>query len=410
MSGAADPRGCPAFEEIEQAREILSRVLSPTPVLAAPAFSVSGGREVVLKAENLQRTGSFKIRGAYNRISRLSGSRGVIAASAGNHAQGVGLAARMAGLPATIVMPVETPLIKVDRTRALGAEVILHGSSYEEAYRKASDLQGERGLTFVHAYEDRDVIAGQGTTGLEILEARPDTDLVVVPVGGGGLISGIALAVKTIAPATRVVGVQARGAAPAVRAYRGEHDVEIASPVTIADAIRFKKASGVTIPILRTHVDDMVEVDEEEISEAIVRLMEESKIVAEGAGAVGLAALLSGRLPESRVTCLVVSGGNIDLNMASRVLEQGLAKSNRFLVLRCPIVDKPGRLLAILTHMADQHVNVLDVHHYRAGWKVPLGLVEVEMLVETRNAEHADEIIRSLEAAGYEVSRSARGK
>jgi threonine dehydratase len=403
--------GGPSFSDIEEARERLAPVVDHTPMMRSPGLSRLTGRDVRLKAENLQVTGSFKIRGAYNMISRLTGKRGVIAASAGNHAQGVALAARMAGLPSVIVMPEETPLIKVERTRAHGAEVILHGDSFESAYQKATLLCELRRLRFVHAYEDREVMAGQGTIGLELLEDFPDIEAVIVPVGGGGLISGIAMAVKSINPNAAVIGVQARGAAPTVRSFLGERGVHLPAADTIADAIKFKRASAVTLPIIRHYVDDMVDVTEEEISEAIVRLLEESKLVAEGAGAVGIAALLAGRIPRRfKRVCAVISGGNIDLNMIARVVEQGLSRSNRYLVLRMQIPDKPGRLHKILAHLALNHINVLDVRHNRAGWRIPLGAVEIEVLVETRNAGHAAEIIRSLEKAGYKVERAERGK
>ncbi|HEY3174197.1 MAG TPA: threonine ammonia-lyase [Candidatus Polarisedimenticolia bacterium] len=408
MSRSGRVKGAPTFAQIEDARKVLAPLITSTPMLGAPAFSHLSGRRVWLKAENLQLTGSFKIRGAYNRISRLGTKRGVIAASAGNHAQGVALAATRIGLPSTIVMPVETPLIKVDRTKGHGAEVILHGSSFEDAFQKACEVGKRRGLTFIHAYEDRDVMAGQGTIGIEMLEACPDLEAVVVPVGGGGLISGIALAVKSLNPRVVVIGVQARNADPSVRSFHG--DKTKGSGDTIADAIRFKKSSAVTMPILRGWVDEMVSVTEEEISEAIVRLLEESKIVAEGAGAVGVAALLAGRLPKRpRSLCILVSGGNIDLNMAARVIEQGLSKSNRYLVLRAQIPDKPGHLFGLLEHLAERRINLLDVQHRRAGWRIPLGKVEVEMLVETRNAGHALEIIESLEGAGYRLERAERG-
>lgn len=410
MSRAVGVKGAPTFLQIEDARRALAHLITDTPTLHSAGLSRLSGRVVWLKAENLQLTGSFKVRGAYNRISRLRTRHGVIAASAGNHAQGVALAASMLGLPSTIVMPEETPIIKVDRTRAHGAEVLLHGSTFEDSFKKASQIGRARGLTFIHAYEDRDVIAGQGTIGLEILEAVPDLDAIVVPVGGGGLISGIALAAKSLSPTLKVIGVQARNAAPTARAFAGRKPAGHGpAGETVADAIRFKKASAVTLPILRTWVDQMVEVAEEEISEAIVRLMEEAKLVAEGAGAVGVAALLAGRIPAKlRKVCLVISGGNIDLNMAARVLEQGLSRSSRYLVLRTQIPDKPGRLFAMLAHLVERKINVLDVRHNRAGWKIPLGAVEVELLVETRNAGHAGEIMASLGKAGYSVERAER--
>jgi threonine dehydratase len=262
----------------------------------------------------------------------------------------------------------------------------------------------------VHAYEDRNVMAGQGTIGLEILEAFPDVQAILVPVGGGGLISGIAIAVKSLNPRVRIIGVQARGAAPVVRSFQEGRIASLPSADTLADAIRFKQASAVTMPIIHEYVDDMVDVTEEEIAESMVRLLEESKLVAEGAGAVGVAALLAGRVSRrlGRV-CAVISGGNVDLNMMARVVEQGLSRANRYLVLRSQIPDKPGRLYGMLTHLSQRRINVLDVRHNRAGWRIPLGWVEVELLVETRNAAHVQEIIRSLKEAGYKIERAERG-
>jgi len=414
MKGRDDGRGEPSAARIEQARRTLAGLARHTPVIpiADGSFRATPlhGAPVWLKAENLQLTGSFKIRGACNRLAGLDagkGAKGVVAASAGNHAQGVALAATRLGMSSTIVMPVETPLIKVDRTKSFGAEVILHGDTFEDAYQEACRVGEERGLTFVHAYEDREVIAGQGTIGLEILESLPEIGAVVVPVGGGGLISGIALAIKSRAPKVKVIGVQAKGAAPAVRSFEsGGAPVHLDRAETIADAIRFKNSSEVTMPIIRRHVDGMVEVTEEEIAGAVVALMEETKLVSEGAGAVGVAALMSGRLPvEKGGACVVISGGNIDLNMTARVIEQGLSRSGRYLVLRTSIPDRPGRLFPLLSHLADRRINVMDVRHNRAGWRIPLGQVEVELLLETRNADHASEIIEGLRVAGYAVER-----
>jgi len=394
---------------IEEARRLLSAQFPPTPLLPAPGLSDACGREVLLKAENLQRTGSFKIRGAWNRISKLAGSpaaAGVVCASAGNHAQGVGLAARLKGIRATIVMPVETPLIKIERTRSHGAEVVLHGDSYEAAFDRAREIGRDRGLTFVHAFEDPDVIAGQGTAGLEILDQAPAAGAIVVPVGGGGLIAGIALAVKEARPGVRIFGVQAAGAAPSAASFRSGTLVRNEGAETIADAIRFRTASAVTLPLLRRYVDDIVTVSEEEISGAVVSLMEEAKLVVEAAGAVPLAAVMAGRIPAAPGgTVLVLSGGNIDPNLIARVLEQGLSRANRYLVLRVQVPDRPGRLHRILSHLASRGVNVLDVVHRRAGWTIPLGQVEIEFLVETRDAAHGAEIVDDLKGAGYLVGR-----
>jgi len=401
------------LDAIREARARLAERFAPTPMLPAPDLTASFGREILLKAENLQRTGSFKIRGAWNRISRLGGPKacpGVVCASAGNHAQGVGLAAKMTGIHATIVMPVETPLIKVDRTRSHGAEVVLAGDSYEAAFAKAKEIGRERGLVFVHAFEDPEVIAGQGTAGLEILEQAEKAGVVVVPVGGGGLISGIATAVKETNPGIKVIGVQAAGAAPSAASLKAGKVVNLDHADTIADAIRFKTASEVTLPLLKRYVDDIVTVTEEEISGAVVKLMEESKLVVEGAGAVPLAAMMSGKIPKGKGSAvLVLSGGNMDLNMIARVLEQGLSRAGRYLVLCVQVPDRPGRLSRILTHLVSRGVNVLDVVHHRAGWSIPLGQVEIEFLVETRDAGHGAEIMDDLRAAGYSVHRGESG-
>jgi len=406
-------KGPPDLSAIVAARGRLAGLFPPTPVLAARPMrgGFPGGiRACHLKAESLQVTGSFKIRGAYNRIALLSGGKtGVIAASAGNHAQGVALAASMLNRAATIVMPEETPLIKVERTRALGAEVVLYGASFEEAMRHALALAKDRGLTLVHAYEDRDVIAGQGSIGLEILDVLSDVDAILVPVGGGGLVSGIAIAAAGTRPGVAVIGVQAAGAAPTAAAFGGTENPPppLAHADTIADAIRFKEASAVTLPIIREHVDEMLTVTDEEIAHAILWLMEETKLVVEGAGAAAVAAVLAGRVParHGRV-CAVVSGGNIDLNLIARVVEQGLSREGRYLVLRCRIPDRPGKLFSMLAHLAKMRVNVLDVRHNRAGWQIHLGAVEVEVLAETRNADHAAEIVVSLAGEGFDVERA----
>jgi len=415
MQGSDVARGAPDIKAILEARELLSGLFPETPILTPrPSRGALPGsvRTLHLKAENLQVTGSFKIRGAYNRIARLSEPGGVIAASAGNHAQGVALAASMLSREATIVMPEETPLIKVERTGALGARVVLHGGSFEEALDHAVAMGRAEKLVFVHAYEDRDVIAGQGTIGLEIGDVLPDVDAILVPVGGGGLISGIALATKGKKGRAAIIGVQASGAAPTAALFRGGKGASapLHKAETIADAIRFKEASAVTLPIIRQHVDEMLTVTDEEIAGAILWLMEEAKLVVEGAGAVGVAAVLAGRVPARYGTvAAVVSGGNIDLNLIARVVEQGLARGGRFLVVRCRIPDRPGKLFSMLAHLAQLRVNVLDVRHNRAGWRIPLGVVEVELLAETRNAEHAREIVTSLADAGFDVERVERG-
>jgi len=395
------------LESIKDAAERLWEHFGPSPLLPAPGLSEGGPTTILLKAENLQRTGTFKIRGAFNTISRLGGGDacpGVICASAGNHAQGVALAARMTGITATIVMPVTTPIIKVARTRALGAHVLLWGETYEEAYQRALDVGRERGYVFVHAFEDDNVMAGQGTIGLEILDQVPDADAILVPVGGGGLISGIATAVKETRPDVAVYGVQAAGAAPVVAAFRDGKTATLAHAETIADAIRFRSSSDVTMPIMRKYVDGVVAVSDEEISEAVVRLLEETKMLVEGAGAVPLAALSTGKLPTvPKKAVLVLSGGNMDLNLIARVIEQGLSRASRYLVIRTQVPDLPGRLHKLLSHFASKRVNVLDVVHRRAGWRIPLGRVEIELLLETKDRSHVKELLTDLREAGYSV-------
>jgi threonine dehydratase len=395
------------FQEIQAAALVVERFVRPTPHIFSYTLSQLLDRQVHLKPENLQRTGSFKLRGACNRMVILTPEEkqaGVVAASAGNHAQGVALAARLLGTRAAIVMPEETPLNKVERTRALGAEVILRGASLDESLRIAEDLRAERKATFIHGYDDPRVVAGQGTVGLEIIRDLPECGTVVVPVGGGGLLAGIAVAVKTVKPSARVVGVQAAGCPSAVRALAEGRIVTIPEPVTIADGIRVGSVGAVPLEILRRLVDEIVTVTDEEISRAIVVMMEKSKLVVEGAGAAGVAALLSGRIRlDTPVASVVLSGGNIDTNFFIRMLERGLTHEGRLRLLRVGIVDKPGQLAKVLAVIAREGANVLDVKHYRAGWELPLEGTELEILAELKDAEHGRLIVRALEGAGYPV-------
>ncbi|MBI4470357.1 MAG: threonine ammonia-lyase [Acidobacteria bacterium] len=396
-----------SLSDITRAAASLHGVLEPTPMLRSAGMSESLGRAVYLKAENLQRTGSFKIRGAYYKILNLTEDergRGVIASSAGNHAQGVALAARLQGIPATIVMPEDASLFKVMRTQAYGAEVVLHGRLYDDAYQHALALQEERGLAFVHAFEDPLIMAGQGTAALEILEQLPDVDTIIVPVGGGGLISGIAAAAKSLKPDASVIGVQARGAAPGVVSFKERKLVTLPGAETIADGIRVRTIGSQTFDHILRFVDDMVTVTDDEIAHAMVFLLEDAKLVAEGAGAVGVAALLSGRIESpGKICCAVISGGNLDLNFMAQVIEHGLTAASRHVHIGTYIPDRPGELGKILGLLSGMRVNILDVEHHRAGWDVPLGWVEVELLVETRNDEHSREILESLNQSGYRL-------
>jgi threonine dehydratase len=397
----------PTIDDIREAAEALEAVRRPTPLIRSYRCSEVTGADVYLKPENLQRTGSFKLRGAYNKIRTLSAAereRGVIASSAGNHAQGVALAAREAGIPATIVMPLSAPLTKVQRTRGYGAHVVLAGEFYEEAYARALEIQAEEDLVFVHPFDDPHVIAGQGTIGLEIVEEMNDVDTVLVPIGGGGLVSGIATAVKALRPSARIVGVEAAGAPAALRALEVGKLLALDRAETIADGIRVRKIGELAYEIVRSLVDEVVLVDDEEISLAMVELMEASKLVVEGAGAVTVAALLNSRVERlGRRVVAVLGGGNVDINLVARVIERGLTRAGRYARLHVRLVDKPGQLTQVLDVLASRRVNILDVEHNRAAWRVPIGSVDVEMLLEVRDGAHAREITQLLRAAGFDA-------
>jgi threonine dehydratase len=395
------------LKDIQDAALVVENFVRPTPHIYSYTLSQLVDRQIHLKPENLQRTGSFKLRGACNRMVGLSApekAAGVVAASAGNHAQGVALAAQLLGIRATIVMPEETPLNKVERTRAFGPVVILKGSSLDEALAVAREQSEEHGLTFIHGYDDPQIIAGQGTVGIEILHDLPDCGMVVVPVGGGGLAAGVALALKSQKKGIRVVGVQASGCPSTVRALEAGHPVSVEQPHTIADGIRVGRVGDAPFEILRQHLDEMVLVDDEEISRAIVVLMEKSKLVVEAAGAVGVAAMLSDKIPRMpSVVSVVLSGGNIDTNFFIRMLERGLTHEGRLILLRVGIVDKPGQLAKVLAILAQTGANVLDVKHYRAGWQLPLEGTELEILLETRDPGHGRKIVERLRLLGYPV-------
>jgi len=400
--------------DIQAARRVLRGVISATPILADERLTEELGARVYLKAENTQRSGSFKIRGAYNTISRLAPderARGVIAHSAGNHAQGVALAAKLIGIPATIVMPERAPLTKVAATRRLGAEVVLHGATFDDAGAYARELQQERGLTYVHAFNDERVIAGQGTIGLEVVEALPDMTLLVIPIGGGGLISGIATAVKALMPDVRIVGVQAAGCAPVPASLAAGEPITAATARTIADGIAVKRPGELTLPIIRALVDEVVTVDDDEIARAIAHLAQNARQVVEGAGAAGVAALLSGKIAvqPSDTICAVLCGGNIDGNLLARVLEQVLVKQGRYILLRTTVDDRPGNLAPLIDHVAKAGANVIDIFHRRAVWLVPVDRVGVEMVLEVRDEAHGQEVVRHLTAAGYVIEREGQG-
>ncbi len=399
-----------SLADIQAARERIRALVAVTPCPLSEPFSELCGTRVYFKLENLQRTGSFKERGAANRLMLLNPeerARGVVAASAGNHAQGVAVNAQRLGIHATIVMPESTPLIKVQSTASFGAEVILHGASYDDAYDEARRLELSRGLVFVHAFDDDAVIAGQGTCALEILEQVPDVDVVVASVGGGGWLGGMAVALKALKPSVRVVGVEA-AALPKMRAARDAGAlVTLPAATTLADGIAVKRAGERTLPLFASYVDELIDVDDEEIANAILLLIEREKTVAEGAGAAPAAALLQHKLSlsrDQRVVC-VISGGNIDVNLLSRIIERGLVKEGRRVVLSLRVTDRPGALAAVLGHVARLRANVLEVHHNRAFLRGPIGDTELELTLETRGPSHVAELTAALSAQGYEVAQ-----
>ncbi|MCS6873609.1 MAG: threonine ammonia-lyase [Pyrinomonadaceae bacterium] len=401
--------------DIQDARKILQKVIIPTPILFDEKLSNLTGVKAYLKAECLQRSGSFKVRGAYNKIARLSPeekARGVITASAGNHAQGVALAARLHQIKATIVLPEYAPLTKVTATKAQGAEVILHGSSFDEAVSYSLQLQEKHGYTYVHAFDDEMVIAGQGTIGWEIVEDIPETTVVVVPIGGGGIISGIALAVKNLLPKVRVYGVQAANCAAMRDSIKAGKPVEAKSyQFTIADGIAVKKPGGKTLEIIKNFVDDIVEVTEEEIASAIFHCVQNLKLVVEGAGAAGVAALLARKvkIDPGDTICTVLCGGNIDANLLSRVLEQELVRRGHYIILKLLVPDRPGMLAALTKAVAETRANIIEVFHRRSMWLAPLGFVGIEMLLEVRDEEHGKEVFEHLQTVGYHVEREGVG-
>lgn len=403
----------PTLDDVRAARERLAGQVVLTPCSPAPAFADEVAGRLHLKFENRQRTGSFKDRGSLNRLLHLSEAErkaGVITASAGNHAQAVAFHAGRMGVPATVVMPETTPLIKVSNTHRHGARVILHGRRFSEAIEESKRLQAEEGLVMIHAYDDELIIAGQGTIGLELLEQVPDLDLVVVPIGGGGVISGIALAIKSMRPEVRVVGVEVE-AAPSARLSRDAgRIVEVETGDTLADGIAVKRLGDLTFPIVERYVDDIVVVGEEEIARAILLLLEREKSVVEGAGAAPLAALLSGRVPAAagEEVVAVLCGGNIDVNIISRIIDRGLAHDGRLARLVVKVSDRPGSLARVTRLVADTGANVLEIAHQRAFADISVGGVEIVMHLETRGRDHVREILEALRSIGTEVEEVFR--
>jgi threonine dehydratase len=402
------------LSDIQDAQKNLKDIIIPTPLLPDARLSREIGAEAHLKAECLQISGSFKIRGAYNKVHNLTEAeklRGVVAASAGNHAQGVALAAKLHDIKSVIVLPEFAPLTKINATKNFGAEVHLHGATFDEALAFSKKLQAEHGYTYVHAFDDEQIIAGQGTIGLEIHRDCPETTVIVVPIGGGGLISGIAIAAKALLPNVRIVGVEAENAASVVKSLKAGKPTEINIMQTIADGIAVKRPGEITLPIIEEYVDEVVEVTEDEIARAIFFCMQNNRLVVEGAGAAGLAALLAKKIEisETDTVCTVLCGGNIDANLLSRVLEQVLVRQGRYIMLKLLVVDRPGTLAKLLDHVAESGGNVIEVFHRRAMWLAPLGKTGIEMLLEVRDNAHGREVVKHLTKSGYHVEREGVG-
>jgi threonine dehydratase len=395
------------LEDIRVARVRIHGGVYETPCPRSERLGRRTGADLFLKLESLQLTGSFKERGARNKILQLSAAEraaGVIAASAGNHAQGVALHAQREGIEATIVMPTTTALVKVSATRSYGAHVVLFGESYEEAAQEAERLRAANGFTLLHAFDDDAVIAGQGTIGLELLEQVPDLEAVVVPIGGGGLAGGVALAIKESNPAVRVYGVETELVPTMQRALALGAPTVMPAHRSLADGIATRRVSQRTFELAQRYLDGVVSVDESEIAEAILRLLEDEKTVAEGAGAVPLAALLGSHLPLRGVrTALVVSGGNIDVNLLSRIIDRGLAKSGRIMRVRVLIPDLPGTLASLLATIARTGSNVLNIQHDRLAAGTPLGSTAVDIVLETRGYEHVQSVEAALRDAGWHI-------
>ncbi|MCG8428108.1 MAG: threonine ammonia-lyase [Chromatiales bacterium] len=400
------------LETIKSAQTRIADAIFCTPCARSETLSERLGCNLYLKLENLQMTGSFKDRGAINKMRQLSDAQraaGVITASAGNHAQGVAHAAKLSGVKATIVMPETTPLAKIRGTKVLGAEIVLHGSGYDDAYEKACQIQDEQGYTFIHAFNDEAIIAGQGTVGLEILDQVPNPDLIVVPVGGGGLISGIATVVKSLKPDTDIIGVEAKRLPAMQRSLAAGEVVAQPSSSTLADGIAIARVGDKTLPIVSRTTSGIVTVSEEEISYAILQLLEMEKTLAEGAGAVGLAALDNHHIENigGKNVIVVISGGNIDMTLLSKILDRGLERDGRLARLKVVVPDKPGSTATLATIVAQAHSNILEISQNRHASEVQLEETEVSLSLETRGKRHMQQIIAAIEEHGFTVKTAS---
>ncbi|MFX3623569.1 MAG: threonine ammonia-lyase [Ectobacillus sp.] len=390
-----------------EARKNMEGVVHTTPLDYSGTFSKLSKNEVYLKLENLQKTGSFKVRGSFNKIRSLDKNglqKGVIAASAGNHAQGVAYSSGMLNIPCTIVMPKGAPLSKISATKRYGAKVELYGAVFDEALAYALELQKKTGATFVHPFDDEAVIAGQGTVGLEILEQLPDVEAVVCPVGGGGLIAGVAMAIKEQNPSVKVYGVQSLACAGMKQSLQEQKVVAVEGGPTMADGIAVKRPGELTFELIRRYVDDIVCVDEMEIARSMLMLLERNKLLVEGSGASSLAALLYHKLPlAGKKVVAVLSGGNVDVNFISRIIEHGMVESGRYVHFTTTILDKPGQLQKILRVIADLDANVLNVQHERIGTKVFPGYAQLHFAIETKDKDHIEQLKMELQSKGYKI-------
>jgi len=397
-----------SFSDVQQARQRIGNLVLVTPITYSEKLSAITDCRLYLKLENLQMTGAYKERGAFSKSLRLSEQEkraGIVTSSAGNHAQAVAYAAKRIGIPATIVMPETTPLSKVQGTQAFGASIVLHGDNYDAAFQRAKELQQQQGYTFVHAFDDPDVIAGQGTIGLELLEQNPYLDIIVVPIGGGGLISGIAVAIKEINPKIRIIGVEAAAMPGMYTSLSAGKVTTISSRSSIAEGIAVATVGSLTFPIVQKYVDDIVTVTEEEIANAILLLLEQEKTLVEGAGSVGFAALCNQKIQgvSGKNVAVIVSGGNIDLNILSKILERGRLKDGRLTHLKVILPDKPGSLVELSALLAGHHANVLQIIHERSFSQANLGEVQVSFTLETKGHQHVQEIFTSLAEKGFHL-------
>jgi threonine dehydratase len=396
------------IDDVRAARERVGARVRKTPLLPAGELSRRVGARTLLKAENLQLTGSFKVRGAFNRLSQLSDAEraaGVVAASAGNHAQGLAFAARALGVEATAVMPAGAPLAKIAAVKQYGGEVVLNEGSYDEAKHAADELSRGAGKVLVHAFDDPQVVAGQGTAGLEIVDELPGVRLVVVPLGGGGLATGIAMAVKSLVPEARVVGVQAEACAPYIDSLAEHRPIGARSANTICDGIAVKQPGELTLPLVERWIDEVVTVSDDEVAQAMVLLLERSKLVVEGAGAVGVAALMQGkvRAPADGEVCAVLSGGNVDASLLAECIRLGETAAGRRIVLTTVVPDRPGSLSTLLRIVAEHGGNVVDVEHLREGMDLHLRETAIHLVLQTNGSDHDGEILEAVKAEGFSV-------